>query len=149
MSTSRHPLTPFQPSVTSSRRRGRPRKYHTPEDRLAEKNRRRRERERARKAGEDPVDVPPRPANYTAPKPYDRDYGKYDITDPEALTARDVVVDWLAENDTYIKWLQASTFMDKAVLTKQIQDKLKEHGMLERDASSLRQHVRMRERDKG
>ena len=59
------------------------------------------------------------------------------------------MVDWLAENDTYIKWLQASTFMDKAVLTKQIQDKLKEHGMLERDASSLRQHVRMRERDKG
>ncbi|GHJ85151.1 hypothetical protein NliqN6_1553 [Naganishia liquefaciens] len=128
-------------SVTSSRRRGRPRKYHTPEDRLAEKNRRRRERERARKAGEDPVDVPPRPANYTAPKPYDRDYGKYDIADPEALTARDVVVDWLAENETYIKWLQASTFMDKAVLTKQIQDKLKEHGMLERDASSLRQHI--------
>lgn len=59
------------------------------------------------------------------------------------------MVDWLAENDTYIKWLQASTFMDKAVLTKQIQDKLKEHGMLERDASSLRQHVRTLEQDKG
>ncbi|KAJ9098107.1 hypothetical protein QFC21_004436 [Naganishia friedmannii] len=127
--------------VTSSRRRGRPKKYHTPEDRQAEKNRRRRERERARKAGEDPIDVPPRSANYTAPKPYDRDYGKYDISDPDAMTARDVVVDWLATDDTYIKWLQASTFMDKAVLTKQIQDRLAEHGMLERDASSLRQHI--------
>jgi hypothetical protein len=136
-------LTPAQPSstATSSRRRGRPRKYETPEDRLAEKNRRRRERERARKAGEEPVDVPARPSNYTAPKPYDRDYGKYDITDPDAITARDVVVDWLAEDETYLKWLGAATFMDKAVLTKQIQDKLAEHGMLERDASSLRQHV--------
>lgn len=85
--------------------------------------------------------MPARPSNYTAPKPYDRDYGKYDITDPDAITARDVVVDWLAEDETYLKWLGAATFMDKAVLTKQIQDKLAEHGMLERDASSLRQHV--------
>ncbi|KAJ9092709.1 hypothetical protein QFC19_008634 [Naganishia cerealis] len=136
------PASPYAYSpVITSRRRGRPKKYFTPEDRQAEKNRRRRERERARKAGEDPVDVPPRSANYTAPKPYDRDYGKYDISDPDAMTARDVVVDWLATDDTYIKWLQASTFMDKAVLTKQIQDKLAEHGMLERDASSLRQHI--------
>lgn len=50
-------------------------------------------------------------------------------------------MDWLAEDETYLKWLGAATFMDKAVLTKQIQDKLAEHGMLERDASSLRQHV--------
>ena len=68
------------------------------------------------------------------------DYGNYDSSKPDAMTARDIVVNWLATGTNFADWLDWPMEKRNEVAV-QLRDELKSHGMLDRDSVSIKQQV--------
>ncbi|KAJ9108687.1 hypothetical protein QFC21_000007 [Naganishia friedmannii] len=134
----------------SQRKRGRPRKYFDEESKRAAELERRRKKRKSDADGDESTDDVDSEANGTSGagkkeerRPYlhyQMDFGKYDNTKPGALTARDVVVNWLAAGTNFKDWLSWS--MDKKnEVAQMLRKELKEHGMLDRDIISVKQQI--------
>ena len=151
-----YPFTSTRPAPTdtatppSKRSRGRPRKWAREEDRRAAEAQRRRDTNKAKKYG---LPMPPRPVGtYVPPSgevtdpdrgPYvyfDKDYGHHTPGTEGALTARDVIVNWLATEGNWNRWNKWSV-PERETVCRELQAEMAGHGMSEREVLSIRQQV--------
>lgn len=139
--------------LDGSRKRGRPRKYFDEASRRAAEVAR---RKRAKYGGNpDESDgtseygtAGPAPSARPATKKeerrpylhYQMDYGHYDSSKPDALTARDVMVNWLGSGRNFADWLEWGMEKRNEVAL-ELREELKSHGMLDRDTVSIKQQV--------
>jgi hypothetical protein len=68
------------------------------------------------------------------------DYGHYDSSKPDAMTARDVMVNWLGTGRNFADWLEWGMEKRNEVAL-ELREELKSHGMLDRDTVSIKQQV--------
>ncbi|GHJ90122.1 hypothetical protein NliqN6_6524 [Naganishia liquefaciens] len=134
----------------SKRSRGRPRKWAREEDRRAAEAQRRRDTNKAKKYG---LPMPPRPVGTYVPPPgdatdpnrgpyvyFDKDYGHHTPGTEGALTARDVIVNWLARDGNWNRWNKWSV-PERETVCRELQAEMAGHGMCEREILSIRQQV--------
>lgn len=139
-----------------SRKRGRPRKYFDEASRrAAEVARRKRakyggnpdESDGASESGTGGPEPAPRPPTKKEERRpylhYQMDYGHYDSSKPDALTARDVMVNWLGTGRNFADWLEWGMEKRNEVAL-ELREELKSHGMLDRDTVSIKQQVSCR-----
>lgn len=128
-----------QAEEVQAKKRGRPRKYFDDESRrVAEYLRRKRS-----KNDEDGAEFVGGLVRKEERRPYlhyQMDYGNYDSSKPDAMTARDIVVNWLATGTNFADWLDWPMEKRNEVAV-QLRDELKSHGMLDRDSVSIKQQV--------
>lgn len=138
--------------ANTQRKRGRPRKYFDEESKRAAEQERRRKKRKSDADGDYTSDDGDSEGNANGTsgtgkkderRPYlhyQMDFGKYDNTKPGALTARDIVVNWLADGTNFKDWLSWS--MDKKnEIAQMLRKELRDHGMLDRDTISVKQQV--------
>jgi hypothetical protein len=148
---------PYSTSIVSTdehgqikNKRGRPRKYFDDETRRAAEYLRRKRSKNDNEsgaAGDSPLDLNA-PNSLTQNKKeerrpylhYQMDYGNYDSSKPDAMTARDIVVNWLATGTNFADWLEWPMERRNEVAV-ELRDELKSHGMLDRDSVSIKQQV--------
>lgn len=68
------------------------------------------------------------------------DYGHYDSSKPDALTARDIMVQWLSTGTNFADWLEWPMEKRNEVAL-ELREELKSHGMLDRDTVSIKQQA--------
>ncbi|KAJ9104756.1 hypothetical protein QFC19_003897 [Naganishia cerealis] len=143
-----------QADPNTQRKRGRPRKYFDEESKRVAEAERRKRKKTGNNEGDDSSDDGESDVNAllgggtgTSKKEerrpylhYQMDFGKYDNTKPGALTARDVVVNWLADGTNFKDWLMWS-MEKKNEIAQTLRLQLKEHGMLDRDIISVKQQI--------
>lgn len=159
--------TTTTPSSTSSsrRNRGRPRKWASEADRRAAEAQRRRDTALAKKFG---LPLPPRATGTFQPSPseeadamaaaaaarshsrststrnpyvfFDKDYGHHTPGAEGAVSARDLIVNWLARDGNYKAWSKW-TVPERDLVCKEFQMEMERHGMAEREILSIRQQA--------
>ncbi|KAJ9125089.1 hypothetical protein QFC22_000042 [Naganishia vaughanmartiniae] len=136
---------------STQRKRGRPRKYFDEESKRAADSERRRKKKKGENDVDDSTDDGGLEANGTPSgtgkkeerRPYlhyQMDFGKYDNTKPGSLTARDIVVNWLAKGTNFKDWLSWTTDK-KNEIAHELREEFKEHGMLDREDISVKQQI--------
>jgi hypothetical protein len=148
---------PSHDTPPSKKARGRPRKWAREEDRRAAEAQRRRDKTRSERLG---IPLPPRPEGTYVPPPqvegtedpavpsqrspyiyFDKDYGHHVPGAPGALSARDVLVDWLAEEGNWTRWARW-TGLEREEACRGLRSVMQGHGMTEREVLSIKQQVR-------
>lgn len=146
-------------SSSSRRSRGRPRKWASEADRRAAEAQRRRDTALAKKFG---LPLPPKaPGTFQASpsdeadaartnirststrNPYvffDKDFGHHTPGTEGAVSARDLIVNWLARDGNYKAWTKW-TVPERDLVCKEFQVEMEKHGMAEREILSIRQQV--------
>lgn len=97
--------------------------------------------------------MPPRPVGTYVPPPgdgsdpnrgpyvyFDKDYGHHTPGTEGALTARDVIVNWLAKEGNWNRW-NKWTVPERETVCRELQTVMASHGMSEREILSIRQQV--------
>lgn len=143
-------------STPPSKKRGRPRKWAREEDRRAAEAQRRRDKNLNKNHG---IPLPPRPQGTYQPPPappesetgqpsstrtpyiyFDRDYGHHTPGAPGALSARDVLVNWLAADGNWSLW-GTLTVVERDAVCRELKAVMEGHGMTEREVGSIKQQV--------
>ncbi|KAJ9105043.1 hypothetical protein QFC19_003674 [Naganishia cerealis] len=141
----------------SKRNRGRPRKWASEADRRAAEAQRRRDTAFAKKHG---LSLPPRASGTFRASPseeseaertsgrapstrnpyiyFDRDFGHHTPGTEDAISARDLIVNWLASGDNY-KAFTAWSVPERDAACRQLKAEMESHGMSEREVLSIRQ----------
>ncbi|KAJ9112101.1 hypothetical protein QFC22_006401 [Naganishia vaughanmartiniae] len=146
-------------SSSSRRSRGRPRKWASEADRRAAEAQRRRDTALAKKFG---LPLPPKAAGTFQASPseesdaartnsrststrnpyvfFDKDYGHHTPGSEGAVSARDLIVNWLARDGNYKAWSKW-TVPERDLVCKEFQVEMERHGMAEREILSIRQQI--------
>ncbi|KAJ9093051.1 hypothetical protein QFC21_006542 [Naganishia friedmannii] len=153
-------LDTSSPSYSSRRSRGRPRKWASEADRRAAEAQRRRDTALAKKFG---LPLPPRATGTFQASPseeadaaartdsrststrnpyvfFDKDYGHHTPGTEGAVSARDLIVNWLARDGNYKAWTKW-TVPERDLVCKEFQVEMERHGMAEREILSIRQQI--------